>query len=37
MAILDYELQPAVTFRGGMILTPLGKFNLAHDSPRLTR
>ena len=33
LAILDFELHPALTFRAGMILTPLGKFNLAHDSP----
>ena len=33
LAILDYELHPALTFHAGMILTPLGKFNLAHDSP----
>jgi hypothetical protein len=33
LAILDFELHPAVTFRGGMLLSPLGKFNLAHDSP----
>ena len=33
MAILDFDIHPALTFRAGMILTPLGKFNLAHDSP----
>jgi hypothetical protein len=33
MAILDFEIHPSFTFRAGMILTPLGKFNLAHDSP----
>jgi hypothetical protein len=33
LAILDYEIHPALTFRGGMILTPLGRFNVAHDSP----
>jgi hypothetical protein len=33
LAILDFELHPALTFRGGMLLSPLGKFNLAHDSP----
>ncbi|HDY88109.1 MAG TPA: hypothetical protein ENH82_08365 [bacterium] len=33
LAILDFEIHPALTFRGGMILSPLGKFNLAHDSP----
>lgn len=33
LAILDFELHPAATFRAGMLLSPLGKFNLAHDSP----
>ena len=33
LAILDFELHPAFTFRAGMLLSPLGKFNLAHDSP----
>jgi len=33
LAILDFQIHPALTFRGGMLLTPLGKFNLAHDSP----
>ena len=33
LAILDFEVHPALTFRAGMLLTPLGKFNLAHDSP----
>ncbi len=33
LAILDFEIHPALTFRTGMLLTPLGKFNLAHDSP----
>ena len=33
IAVLDFELHPAVTFRGGIILSPLGRFNLAHDSP----
>lgn len=33
LAILDFQLHSALTFRGGMLLTPLGKFNLAHDSP----
>ena len=31
--ILDFEVHEMFTFRGGMLLTPLGKFNLAHDSP----
>ena len=33
MAVLDFEIHPALTVRAGMLLTPLGKFNLAHDSP----
>jgi hypothetical protein len=33
LAILDFEIHTALSFRGGMILTPLGKFNLTHDSP----
>lgn len=33
-AILDYELLgESLGFRGGIILIPLGKFNLIHDSP----
>ncbi len=33
MAVLDFEIHPALTFRAGMLLTPLGRFNLTHDSP----
>ncbi len=33
LAILDFELHSSLSLRAGMILTPLGKFNLAHDSP----
>ena len=33
LAIVDFEIHPALTFRGGIILSPLGRFNLAHDSP----
>ena len=32
-AAIDVLLHPALALRGGMILSPLGKFNLAHDSP----
>ena len=32
-AAIDLLFHPALTLRGGMILSPLGKFNLAHDSP----
>jgi len=33
LAMIDFEIHPALTFRGGILLSPLGKFNLAHDSP----
>jgi hypothetical protein len=33
LAAIDVILHPAATLRGGMILAPLGRFNLAHDSP----
>jgi len=32
-AAIDLLFSPAIGLRGGMILSPLGKFNLAHDSP----
>jgi hypothetical protein len=32
-AAIDLRLHPAVVFRAGIVLTPLGKFNIAHDSP----
>lgn len=32
-AAIDLRLHPALTLRGGMLLSPLGKFNLSHDSP----
>lgn len=32
-AAIDLRLSPAMTFRGGMVLSPLGRFNLSHDSP----
>lgn len=32
-AFMDWMLSDALNFRGGVILTPLGKFNLIHDSP----
>jgi hypothetical protein len=32
-AAIDILFHPALALRGGMILSPLGKFNLAHDSP----
>jgi hypothetical protein len=33
IAAIDFEVHEALTFRGGVILSPLGRFNLAHDSP----
>ena len=33
-ATIDVSIHPALAFRAGMILSPLGSFNLAHDSPR---
>jgi hypothetical protein len=33
-AAIDLAIHPMLTFRAGAILAPLGRFNLAHDSPR---
>jgi hypothetical protein len=32
-AAIDVRIHPALTIRGGMLLSPLGRFNLSHDSP----
>ena len=32
-ATLDISFSEALNYRGGVILTPLGRFNLIHDSP----
>jgi hypothetical protein len=32
-AAIDLLFSPSFALRGGMILSPLGKFNLSHDSP----
>jgi len=32
-AALDVAFADALSFRGGLLLSPLGKFNLMHDSP----
>jgi hypothetical protein len=32
-AAIDVLVHPLLTVRGGMILSPLGRFNLSHDSP----
>jgi hypothetical protein len=33
-AAIDVGIHPSLTVRAGMLLTPLGRFNLSHDSPR---
>jgi hypothetical protein len=32
-AAIDIRIHPALILRGGMLLSPLGRFNLSHDSP----
>ncbi|MGH7507728.1 MAG: hypothetical protein ACRELX_18895 [Longimicrobiales bacterium] len=32
-AAIDIIIHPAFALRGGMLLSPLGRFNLSHDSP----
>ena len=32
-ATIDFLIREEINLRGGMILSPLGKFNLVHDSP----
>ena len=32
-AVMDFEFTEAFNYRGGVILSPLGVFNLLHDSP----
>jgi hypothetical protein len=32
-AAIDLRVHPAFTLRGGMLLSPVGRFNLSHDSP----
>jgi hypothetical protein len=32
-AVMDFALNEALNFRGGVILSPLGSFNLLHDTP----
>jgi hypothetical protein len=32
-AVMDFKFSEAFNFRGGVILSPLGRFNLLHDSP----
>ena len=32
-ATVDLTIHPSLAFRAGMLLSPLGRFNLSHDSP----
>ncbi|MCC6316355.1 MAG: hypothetical protein IT361_01595 [Gemmatimonadaceae bacterium] len=32
-AAIDLRVHPALAIRGGMLLSPIGRFNLTHDSP----
>ncbi len=32
-AVMDFRLSEAVSFRGGVMLAPLGRYNVLHDSP----
>jgi hypothetical protein len=32
-AVMDFEFSEVFNFRGGVILSPLGSFNILHDSP----
>lgn len=32
-AALDFRIHPSFNLRAGMLLSPLGRFNLSHDSP----
>lgn len=32
-AVMDFRLRDGLSFRGGVVLSPLGRFNLLHDSP----
>lgn len=33
-AAVDFTVHPALAVRAGMLLSPVGRFNLAHDSPQ---
>jgi len=33
-ALLDFQINPSLVLRGGIILPPIGAFNVNHDSPR---
>ncbi len=34
LGTIDFEIDPAFTFRAGILLAPLGRFNVEHDSPQ---
>lgn len=33
-ALIDFEINPAFVLRGGILLPPIGAFNINHDSPK---
>src|SRR5699024_8918258 len=33
-ALIDFEVNTALNFRGGILLTPIGSYNVNHDSPQ---
>lgn len=33
-ALIDFEINPALVLRGGIILPPIGAYNINHDSPK---
>lgn len=33
LVTIDFEIHPSLIFRSGILLSPLGRFNLSHDSP----
>lgn len=34
LGMVDIEIDPAFTFRAGILLVPIGRFNVEHDSPQ---
>lgn len=33
LGVIDFEIREELNFRAGMLLSPLGRFNLSHDGP----
>ena len=33
LGVIDFEIREELNFRAGIILSPLGRFNLSHDGP----